>query len=568
MTAPVVPILYHSINNDDYHIMFASTYPTRSPPPVRPSRSLEGLEQVIPPTLPATTYNATSTSTTNIINTTTTTHNFVTSFPSNHTDFFPPTHYGSHRYDIALNKPLPARPILFDEPEISVMWSDSSDSESDDDDHESLSGSLRDRPRDPRHASECYPIFVSTSSDDCDDTVDRHAPANSNPGPDYISLGLIHSPSPPTTVEEMRSRTDSILSLSHRARLAGENSEEENEEEEEEENDDDDDEVQGVVEDEDEDDNEEGLGRISGAVPVGRSLISKSDVPYGRYSQWSQTQTRGGTNHYFREKKWDFFPELAPSAAQSGSRVSTTGPRATKSRRKDGRLNVSKRRKWQSLDRAGLGLAFGMRDSIKTYVHRTLSRDSSENKTREVLPRPSTAPVEQLEAEVYPKPSENVQYRPKNDIAVQLQALSITTSSSSNDLPPSPKSPRSFPPRPKQLAVPMTDYQRYGPAIWDTPKKSKSKTSCSNPSSPITDQFPAPSTLTPPHSPGLKLFSQSVPRDGFGAHHGRSGVALTLEGAKKKISKDERRREQLKAQIKLIGPVDPHSYMQSESAWV
>ena len=527
-------------------IFSSKMYVARSPPPVRPSRSLEGVEQVVPPTLPATTYNATSTPTT------TTSPSSTTVLFSTHV--YPPSHGVVHRHDMGLNKPLPARPLLLhDEPEISVMWSDSSDSDSDhdDDDHDSMAESVSDRRSNPRYSSESYPIFVSTDSD-YDDVVDRHAPANapSNPGPHVLRPGRIHSPSPPTTVADTRSRTDSILSLSHQDALSGES---------------DDDYEQDEEDGEDEEaENGENGSSMSAARSIGRSLTSNSDPPYGRYSQWSQT--RGGTNHYFREKKWDFFPELAPSAAQPASLVST-GSRASKSRRKEGRLNASRRRKWQSLDRAGLGLAFGMRDSIKTYVHRTLSRDSGESKARDIFPRPSTAPVDQLPTPGHLKTAEQGKYVPNHDLNGQLHALSISTASVGGDLPPSPASPRSFPPRPKQLAVPMTNYQRYGPAIWESPNKSKSKTSVSNPSSPITGHFPGPSTLTPPHSPATKLFSQSVPRDGFGVPHGKHSVTFTLEGAKKKISKDERRREQLKAQIKLIGPVDPYTCMRSDSTW-
>ncbi|KAJ5153379.1 uncharacterized protein N7482_009857 [Penicillium canariense] len=474
--------------------MLSHNYPSfaRSAPPVRPSRSLDGLERVIPPTptLPYTTRDMAYSST-------------------KLCQPFSPT-----RSDLFLNKPLPARPVPDAPAEYSVMWSDSSDSESTVDSVGS--------PSEPRNSTESYPIFVSSGSEDFSDLVDHPTPAD----PDHLrleSLGPIH-PSPPAAKD---SRTDVVES----------------------------------AEDDETDDSDF----------ASHSTTSKSDAQYGRLSQWSQN--RSGSNHYFREKKWDFFPELAtPSALQTGSRTSRS-LRDPKPRKKDGRLNISKRRRWHSLDRPGLGLAHGVRDSIKTYVHRTLSRDSTEAKAKE-FPRPSTAPGDELQKPFPFNHPEDTKIPLHSDVQVQLRSRSISTVSTTSDIP---SSPRSVQPRPKQLAVPMSNYQKYGPAIWDTPKKPNYSTMRrpkhlaprSAPASPSSAHFPI-ANPTPPLTPPLKLHLQNRSRDAVRVIQGRkSHVLLALDGAKKKMaeSKDERRREQLKAQIKLIGPVNPHTYMQADP-WV
>lgn len=307
--------------------------------------------------------------------------------------------------------------------------------------------------------------------------------------------------------------------------------------------------------------------------------VSLSETQYGRATAWSQT--RGGTNHYFREKKWDFFPELAtPSALQASGRVSRGGIRTTKTRKKDGRLNLAAKRRWHSLDRAGMGLAHGVRDSIRTYVHRTLSKDSSE-KSKESK-RPVTAPAE--------PPYDQRSFQRQNsktgtnshssvDLDTQLRVMSLSTVSMS-DMPESPRSvrtQRSAPaPRQKQLAVPMSDYQKYGSAIWDSPRKSKRRSvgrvkSSKQPAN-IDTSAPAYTYAnpTPPLSPPFKLQLQQNTQSAVRViQGGTSHVLVALDGAKRKFSeaKDERRREALKSRIKLVGPINPHDCLQADP-WV
>lgn len=429
---------------------------SRMPPPVRPSRSLEGLEQVIPPQ-------------------------------------FDKTPFTPSRSELFLNKPLPAMP--FEEPEYSGMWSDS--------DSDSTVDSIAS-PSESRLSTESYPIFVSSGSDDFD-LADHPTPAD--------PLETIVAPQhllPP--------RTDSFESNTS-------------------------------------------------------ALTSKTDAQYGRPSQWSQN--RPGTNHYFREKKWDFFPELAtPGAlpAPSNGRVSP-GLQTKKTRKKEGRLNVSMRRRFHSLDRPGIGLAQA-RDSFKTYVHRTLSRDSPDTKAKEPqsYPRPSTAPSNELAQPISIQQKRGFNAKPLQSTSLdaklnmQMRSLSLHTVSttSASDMPDSPRSPR-----PKQLAVPMSPYQKYGPAIWESPKKSK-KPNLRIRKQPVASRSTshlAQSNPTPPLSPPLKTQLQQNTRDAVRVlQDGTSHMLIAFDGAKKKMSeaKDERRRELLKSQIKLVGPVNPHTCSQAD----
>jgi hypothetical protein len=444
------------------------SYHSRMAPPVRPSRSLEGLERVIPPLSPNT--------------------------PSTRSELF-------------LNKPLPAKPLP-EQPECSAMWSDSSDS-----DTESTLDSLTG-PSEPRNSADSYPIFVSSGCD-FDDLVDHPAPSA-----DQL---LRLSPQPP------HKRTDSI-----------------------------------------------GINIPSIVEPTTVSVSSSfSDTTYVRPPHWNQNRT--GTNHYFREKKWDYFPELAPSALQASGRISPNMVAPNHKTRKIGNpLDFAKGKyRWHSLDRGGFG---GVRDSIKTYVHRTLSRDSTENKKEP--PRPATAPMDHHLNDVGGTLRKIVPAQ-QSSLALDTKvarATSVATSSSEYDYtnhkfhlqtPISPTSPTSLKtpttPRPKQLAVPLSPYQKHGSGSWESPKKSK-KRNIQFPrykSSPVLDAEPSSSSAPDLSSANA---ASSLSPSWKQSQHNTRGVFL---GAKKKIveSKDDRRREFLKAQIKFVGPVNPHTYVRADP-WV
>ncbi|KAJ5421792.1 hypothetical protein N7491_010237 [Penicillium cf. griseofulvum] len=380
------------------------------------------------------------------------------------------------------------------------MWSDSSDSESTLD----STGSSEHR-----NSADSYPIFVSSDSD-FDDLVDHPTP----PADQLLEL----SPQP-------QKRTDSIA--------------------------------------------------INRQTAEPSSVASSfSETQYGRPSNWIPSRT--GTSHYFREKKWDYFPELAPSALRASGRISPNMV-LSKPRKMGNPLEFAKGKcRWHSLDRGGLG---GVRDSIKTYVHRTLSRDSTDNKPKEI-PRPATSPMDRHLNDVGGTLASTAPTPYQSSLALNTniagRGTSVATSSSSEydyinhkfylQTPISSTSPTSLSspitPRSKQPAVPLSEYQKYGPAIWESPKSKKRNV-----------QFPRytfsagsagePSSSSAPdlsHTNALRTLSRKQSRNNT------RGVFL---GAKKKIaeSKDNRRREQLKAQIKLVGPINPHTYTQTDP-WI
>jgi hypothetical protein len=389
------------------------------------------------------------------------------------------------------------------------MWSDSSDSES-----------TLDSISEPRNSADSYPIFVS-GSDDFGDLADHPAPS--------ADLSLPVSPLPPLKCTDID---------------------------------------------------------IDEPIVQPSSFSSSLDTKYERSANW--TQSRTGANHYFREKKWDYFPELAtPSALQASGRLSPNMVSQSKPRKKGNMsaLDFAKGKyRWHSLDRGGL---VGVRDSIKTYVHRTLSRDGPATDKPKETPRPATAPMDHHlndAASVLGPRGWEAKAQPSSlalDTSAAVRTISVATSPSTeydytkrmfhlqtpispaiSTFPASPVSSSApTPPRQKQLAVPLSPYQKHGPAIWECPKKSKRNVRFPKYKSPTSE--PSASSApelsfanpTPPLSPPLKQLQQNT-----------RGVFL---GAKKRIveSKEDRRREQLKAQIKLVGPVNPHTYLQSDP-WV
>lgn len=406
---------------------------------MRLSRSLEGLEKVIPPGATA----------------------------------YPPTRSDLHPH---LNKPLPAKPLDQVRTTLSA-WSDDSSVESFGD------------PSDTKDSTESFPIFVSSGSDDLDD--------------------------PPV---------ESTL-----------------------------------------DDLDSGTGPPSPAL---NAFLSEERYGAAHHPSWSQNKV--GTSHYFREKKWDFFPELAtPSALGNPAAL----PVAAKARKNNAsRLNLpgldfgKSRSRWHS-DNAGSSLAHGVRHSIRSYVSRTLSKDNKPKRRR-----PLTAPS------IYPskcdgshKASSLTDHsvgdgssRQNSLDTYEFGGSSISTDSSTNEHSDDSKPTR----RHKQLAVPLSPYQKYGSSIWDKSGASKkvghhhvrfpkhAKQASAKESKHETMFSSSAPSLSLPHSPTHQS------RDYVKAlHDGTTHVRGALDDAKRKMtaSRADRRREQLKSQIKLVGPVNPYA---------
>ncbi|RAL02945.1 uncharacterized protein BO80DRAFT_22016 [Aspergillus ibericus CBS 121593] len=424
----------------------------RQAPPVRPSRSLEGLEQVIPPRVP-----------------------------------IPPARPMLLHLDKPLPelppKPLPETPSM---DEGSTAWSDDS----------STVSSFYDSRRFSEDSTESYPVFVRSGSDDLTELVDHS-----------------HSPTPGPHPPHHLAITTTFLHDDH------------------------------------------------------------SDRP----PPW--TANRTGPNHYFREKKWDFFPELAtPSALPPSPRFATRPRRKNSSRLNLTVFDFSKgRNRWNSSD---------VRNSIRSYVQRRLSKNSLE-RNKSNRSSPATVPADHART---PTPSSkstaskelSIPESPtlSSPVEVSTAGKRLSRLSTRSTMGPRGKRPRALAfQRNKQLAVPMSPYQKYGAAIWDTP--SREKRISYRQSHQV--RFPRyrkassskkgfVSSATPPLTPPARSQLQQNTRDCVralqdGTHH----LLGALDGARKKMigSRGDRRHTELKSQIRLVGPVSPYNnnYGQSDP-WI
>lgn len=99
------------------------------------------------------------------------------------------------------------------------------------------------------------------------------------------------------------------------------------------------------------------------------SVLLGTSAHYGRPLQWEGESTPAvvpntqHASHYFRDKKYDLFPELAPQPAPKSAGRDSPG--------KEGRLNVTaKQPKWYSMN---AGRTANARESLKGYVNRISS---------------------------------------------------------------------------------------------------------------------------------------------------------------------------------------------------
>ncbi|KAJ5769370.1 hypothetical protein N7520_003929 [Penicillium odoratum] len=274
------------------------------------------------------------------------------------------------------------------------------------------------------------------------------------------------------------------------------------------------------------------------------SIILGTSAHYGRPVDW--TRTRIDSSHYFREKTWDFFPELAtPSLTRP-----TTGRESPASRRtgKEGRLNVSaKQPKWYSMHSSTWKPA--VRDSIKSYVNKTLARDNEEEKdtpnVRRNLPsRRFTAPMGPLSTHPPSIMGDDEDFDDEFDDEPEMDefhAQLVATSTVSSSRTAAFEQPRSSPLTPKEKKRGML-------------KKLRRATS-----SP--EYF---AHATPPLSaPPVPKIGQQHKRQTLGA------LQTSFDDAKKRMTEtpDDRRRELLKSQIKFVGAVNPHLCAPHPDPW-
>ncbi|KAL2854871.1 hypothetical protein BJY01DRAFT_25873 [Aspergillus pseudoustus] len=439
---------------------------SRQAPPVRPSRSLEGLEKVVPPGA-----------------------------------------LSASRSRLHLDKPLPDLPTSdCSTGEIPFMagttaWSDDSSTVNSFEDHDDDDDEL-DR-RQSSISTESYPVFVRSGSDELTDFVDH---------PSVSTL-------------------DRTPSVDRRDK------------------------------------------------PGTSALAYTTFLAEDRYSpppHWVPT-TRSGPNHYFREKKWDFFPELATPSALPQNSPSNLPPRP---RKKD-----SMRSRWISTDK-GAALANDVRNSIRSLVQRRLSRNSIDKEKPKRDTRPTTSP-EYTRQHTPPQrisPTndwpdygstvipQSPAYAPDKSAHLSISPTGSSLSDESLRLQQPVLSPRK-----KQLAVPISPYQKYGAAIWDKSGKEKrvsyrqsQRVRFPKYRKPLSKNGFAAST-TPPLSPASrKPFQQGTRHCVRVLQDGTSHMLVAIDNTRKKMAgvKVDRRRSQLKSKIRLVGPVNPYTSYRKDDPWV
>ncbi|KAJ5116018.1 hypothetical protein N7456_000366 [Penicillium angulare] len=598
----------------------SSTLNRRTAPPPRHSASLEGLEKVVPPRM--------------------------MSFTAHRSEIFhkPTLHNKSSMGADTLNTPS----------EYSVMYSDSSETASTGDD------SSFGTPNDPDTRS--YPILVRTGSDDFTGLIDLPGTEDHHlkDSPPSSPLPFIHPLSitdrsdeplkPPASPFNLDLSTSIFGTAAPRKGAANPLKTFE-----------DDEEYEDFEADEfhhatlysgynsgasspTSDYEQNHLDDSTASSPAeedcdASSIILGTSAHYGRPLQWSDNRVDSAhASHYFREKKWDYFPELA--TPQDSGRSS---PSSTK-KGKGARLNVSGKPKWYSIQPTKK--QSGVRDSFMNYMQK-LSHHSKEEKEKEeeneklqLQPQPQPIDVPRIHARRFTSPMGPLNAHPTDSIPedeeetqeldefhAQLKATSTSSSVSSYE------KPRETPqiPRDRKSAFPSSTSRKHGSVSWQLPAKNKMRSSQPPPAlssqppsamkksslpsamrqsqppppvrqstAPMPDtrrsntvswQLPAKSKMRnsePPPMPSFKSNrgSQSMvpssrpvysktPRPQAQSQESKTPLAskrstLSAFSAKKKLSSEdaaERRREEIRSRIKLIGSVNPHLCKPQKDPW-
>lgn len=490
---------------------------------MNPSRSLDGLENFVPPTSPLS--------------------------------------LAGRPYYLQPNKPLPEKPL----PETPAIMSYYSTALSNDASTINSSSWCSSRES-SRYSTDSYPIFVSSGSED---EVDQDYPL---PPSGSEGVGKVNDLASPSAIPApLGAFLDS---------------------------DDDDDDVYESNSDKSNDENED-------------------DEPYGpgiRHTITDWTPNRYGPNHYFREKKWDFFPELAtPSALPNGTWPSPRPASALQNHSKSfSKRNLSafdlkklNRNRGNSTTTGSLALANNVRNSIRNAVQRTLAKPTLLDKEKEKHrrePRPSTAQRTAIDSTDRSGGASSASKPPRSyedvfSASERMRSFSISTRAGTMGRSSSSSSPRSAPPqRSKQLAVPLSPYQKYGAAIWEKRQNdpaaansttklrqvqssryyqnncrwsssllssASSSSSSSNHSTHLgktqsNPVLPVSVSVSPPLRSQVQRSTREYAR---ALQDGTSYMLEALDIARRRVvdARTDRRRAQLKAQIRLVGPVNPYT---------
>ncbi|KAJ9206903.1 hypothetical protein DTO021D3_1639 [Paecilomyces variotii] len=313
------------------------------------------------------------------------------------------------------------------------------------------------------------------------------------------------------------------------------------------------------------------------------SLSLKAFMTQERFGGDIHARIKAGP--YFREKKFDFFPELAtPSGLQAATYSGRSHglKRRLRGRKSPVSLPASLEfgrsgSRWLSSENKALLLGHGIRDSIRSCMQKTASRKKSHDQKTQRPNVKSNHPYAQrgayhaVDSKSLYEDSESGLQQNFVDVYHRMRTLPISPGTSSGSSFSSSRSRTLVTQSSRQQLYPTESYEDYGfkaggdlllyrrasysKGSNDTVPRHPRRTSsmiemrqctCINPTPP----------LTQPRSTQLQQQTQQYVK---ALHSGTSQMISALDGAKKKLmeTRADRRRAELKKQIKMVGPVDP-----------
>jgi hypothetical protein len=192
----------------------------------------------------------------------------------------------------------------------------------------------------------------------------------------------------------------------------------------------------------------------------------------------------------------------------------------------------------------------GVRESVRAYMrHKLQKKRDNGKKEREKVMSPASAKYPAMStAKEHDRKLSSASRKTSiqqgiSSVYDKISKLSFSGSSGHS------KTEREQPGgRKKQLAIPTSDYQRYGAAVWEAPKREKKPKRSS-----------APARTKQSGQAKTQASISASPREVVGAFKsGRRQIIHALDDQKHKLkrSDSEKRREALRQSIKLVGPAN------------
>jgi hypothetical protein len=279
-------------------------------------------------------------------------------------------------------------------------------------------------------------------------------------------------------------------------------------------------------------------------------------------------------NHYFREKKWEMFPELAPQS------VTRTGPAPARSHKWEIKLKRRQGIYHGLAPSAGHGFQLNLQP-IRDYVQQTQQTLVKKTSNIRLRKKPSQVSVSlpkhtrkastsstDSDLSSLTEPMDNVQMqRSLAEVRERMRAMSLWSHADSSEENLTAISGRTRRQNTKKTGIPPNP-------PWRLRAKHRSPTrfGTEKPRSPhyvnFTRQYGSPTSAEPrlypdrnplsPTSTQSQSSALSLPECTKALQKKTSHVFSAIDGAKKKIaeSRASRRREELKKHIRIIGPIE------------